>query len=312
MALKTALRKKILALALAGLASFGLTACGGAGSGNGTIIYANHQNGDAFTDSLQAAFKQQADSAGWQVEYLDGKGDGNLQIDQIAEVIEKKPSAIVLIPVDGVSIVPTVKQANEAGIPIISVNRYAEGGESFKAYSDDLEAGRLQAEFMAKNLPQNAKVVYLKGTSGQKSADQRWESFQKNCLERRKDIELLAMADAQWSTAEAMKDMSLWLEMFPKIDGVVCGNDSMAIGAIAALRSAGRLQGVFISAVDATEPGLKAVAAGDLSQTVKQDAEGQAKATFELVKASLQGGTPADIEVPYTSITRENVAQYLK
>lgn len=312
MALKTAWQKSFFALALAGLASFSLSACGGSGGGNGTIIYANHQDGDAFTDVLEAAFKKQAEGEGWQVEYLDGKSDGNLQIDQLAEAIEKKPGAIVLIPVDGVSIIPTVKQANEAGIPIVSVNRYAEDGETFKAYSDDMEAGRLQSEFMVANLPQNAKVVYLKGMSGQKSADQRWESFQRNCLDKRKDIELLAMADAQWSTAEAMKDMSLWLEMFPKIDGVVCGNDSMAIGAIAALRSAGRLQGVLISAVDATPAGLKAVAAGELSQTVRQDAEGQAKATFDLVKAALQGGKPADIEVPYTSITRENVAQYLK
>ena len=72
--------------------------------------------------------------------------------DQLAEAIDKKPGAIVLLPADSASIVPTVKQANEAGIPIICVNRFPEGGDYLKSYSDDAEAGRMQGEFMAANL----------------------------------------------------------------------------------------------------------------------------------------------------------------
>jgi len=308
------LRKKALgATAALALTVMALAGCGGsAGGGSGTVIYANYKDGDGFTDTLRDEFKAQASSTGWQVEYLDGKNDGNFQIDQLNEALEKKPSAIVLLPADSASIVPTVQKANEMGIPIVCVNRFPDGGEYSKSYSDDLEAGRMQGEFMAARLPQGAKVVYLKGASGNAAAEGRWEGFKKYCLDKRSDVKLLAFADANWSTAEAMKDMSLWLDMFPQIDGVICGNDGMAMGAIAALKGAGRLSGVLISGVDATGDALAAIKTGEMAQTVKQDAAGQAKGVFSLVQQSMQGQKPDNVLVPYTSITRENVSQFAK
>ena len=308
------LRKKALgATAALALTVMALAGCGGsAGGGSGTVIYANYKDGDGFTDTLRDEFKAQASSTGWQVEYLDGKNDGNFQIDQLNEALEKKPSAIVLLPADSASIVPTVQKANEMGIPIVCVNRFPDGGEYSKSYSDDLEAGRMQGEFMAARLPQGAKVVYLKGASGNAAAEGRWEGFKKYCLDKRSDVKLLAFADATWSTAEAMKDMSLWLDMFPQIDGVICGNDGMAMGAIAALKGAGRLSGVLISGVDATGDALAAIKTGEMAQTVKQDATGQAKGVFSLVQQSMQGQKPDNVLVPYTSITRENVSQFAK
>ena len=308
------LRKKALgATAALALTVMALAGCGGsAGGGSGTVIYANYKDGDGFTDTLRDEFKAQASSTGWQVEYLDGKNDGNFQIDQLNEALEKKPSAIVLLPADSASIVPTVQKANEMGIPIVCVNRFPDGGEYSKSYSDDLEAGRMQGEFMAARLPQGAKVVYLKGASGNAAAEGRWEGFKKYCLDKRSDVKLLAFADANWSTAEAMKDMSLWLDIFPQIDGVICGNDGMAMGAIAALKGAGRLSGVLISGVDATGDALAAIKTGEMAQTVKQDAAGQAKGAFSLVQQSMQGQKPDNVLVPYTSITRENVSQFAK
>ena len=306
-------RKKAIGAAVAALfAATCLAGCGGSAGGNGTVIYANYKDGDGFTDGLKESFKAQADSAGFQVEYLDGKNDGNFQIDQLSEAIEKKPDAIVLLPADSFSIVPTVQRANEEGIPIICVNRFPAGGEYLKSYLDDAEAGRMQGEYMVAHLPQGAQVVYLKGSSGNAAAEQRWEGFKKYCLDRRSDVKLVAMADANWSTAEAMKDMSLWLDMFPKIDGVICGNDGMAMGAIAALKGAGRLSGVLISGVDATSDGLAAIRAGEMAQTVKQDAEGQAAGVFQLVQSSIKGQKPENVLVPFTSITRENVSQFAK
>jgi inositol transport system substrate-binding protein len=307
-------RKKVMGAAVAvALAVSTLAGCGGsAGSGNGTVIYANYKDGDGFTDILRDEFKSQASGAGWQVEYLDGKNDGNFQIDQLNEALEKKPDAIVLLAVDSSSVVPTVQKANEAGIPIICVNRFPEGGEYSKSYSDDVEAGRMQGEFMAAKLPQGAKVVYLKGASGNTAAEGRWEGFKKYCLDKRPDVKMVAFADANWSTAEAMRDMTLWLDMFPQIDGVICGNDGMAMGAIAAMKGAGRLSGVLVSGVDATGDALNAIKAGEMAQTVKQDAQGQAKGVFTLVQQSLQGQKPQDVLVPFTSITRENVSQFAK
>ena len=204
-----------------------------------------------------------------------------------------------------------IEKANAAGIPIIRINRDISGGKFVSSVSDDREAGRMQGEFMAKNLPQGAKIVYMNGEMTQSGAKKRWEGFKEACLDKRPDIQLLASADCSWNEAVALRQMSLWLKLFPQIDGVVGANDDMALGAIRALRDAGRLEGVLVSGVDATDAALKAVSDGTMSQTVKQDADKTAEAIAGLLQKSLSGTAPTDdVKVPFTEITRDNISQF--
>jgi inositol transport system substrate-binding protein len=233
-----------------------------------------------------------------------------MQIDQLNEVMGQKPAAIVLLPVDGYAVIPVVEKVNAAQIPLIATNRDLNGGQFAHVMSDESQAGRLQGEYMAKHLPPNAQIVYFMGESSQKSAVARWEGFKAACLDKRPDIQLLAKADANWSEAEGLKDMTLWLQIYPQIDAVVCGNDNMALGALHALKAAGK-SGVLISGVDAVDDALKAVAAGDMSQTVKQDADKTAEAIAGLLQKSLSGTAPTDdVKVPFTEITRDNISQF--
>jgi inositol transport system substrate-binding protein len=164
---------------------------------------------------------------------------------------------------------------------------------------------------MAKHLPQGAKIVYLMGESRLNAAIARWEGFKAACLDKRPDIQLLAKADANWSEAEGLKDMTLWLQVYPQIDAVVAGNDNIALGALKALKAAGRDQGVIVSGVDAMDYAVKAVAAGEMSQTVKQDADKTAEGIANLLKTALSGTIPTDeVKVPFTEITKENAAQF--
>ncbi len=308
------LKKTMAACVLALSAALMFGGCGdSSGGGGGKVVYLNYKDGDTFGDMIRDSFAAKAQSAGMNVEFLNAKGDGNLQIDQLNAVIADGASAIVLLPVDGTSIVPTVEKANAAGIPIVSPHRDLNGGKFVAAFSDDREAGRMQGEYMAKNLPPGAKVVYLMGESTQKGAIKRWEGFKEACLDKRPDVQLLSKVDAKWSKAQGMKSLTLWMKLFPQIDGVIAANDNMALGAIQALKDAGRLQGVLISGVDATEAGLKAVQAGEMVQTVKQDAKGKAEGAFSLLEASLKGTPPTEgVQVPFTSITKENITQFVK
>ena len=308
------LTRKCLLFLLTVLGCFLLAGCGSSGiGGSGKVIYANHNDADAFAMQLKDTFAEKAKAAGLDVEFLDAKGDSNLQIDQLNEAISSGAGAIVLLAADGSSIVKTIEKANDAGIPVITVNRSVAGGKVLRAYSDDVEAGRMQGEYMASHLPPNAKIVYLQGDGTQSSAVGRWEGFKAACLDKPPDIQLLSFVDAGWSKAEALKTMTLWMNMFPEINGVVAANDEMALGAIQALKAANRLNGCLVTGVDATPAGLAAVEAGELSQTVKQDAEGQAAGAVTLVQGFLSGKAPTEsLDIPFTSITRENVAQFVK
>ena len=291
-------------------ACLSLTGCGLPGASSDRVIYANYDDGDGFCAQIKDAFAAKAKADGIEVEFLDAKNDGNIQIDQLNEAIGRGAGAIILLAADGSSIVKTIEKANDAGIPIITVNRSVEGGKVLRAYSDDVEAGRMQGEYMASHLPPNAKIVYLQGDETQSSAVGRWEGFKAACLDKRPDIRLLSFVDAGWSKAEALKTMMLWMNMFPEINGVVAGNDEMALGAIAALKGANRLNGCLVSAVDATPAGLAAVEAGEMAQTVKQDAKAQGEGALTLAEGFLKGNPPSgDLAIPFTSITADNLAQ---
>ena len=297
-------------LLLVPAACLGLLGCGLTGVRSERIIYANYDDRDGFCAQIKDAFAAKAKADGIDVEFLDAKNDGNMQIDQLNEEIGKGAGAIILLAVDGSIIVKTIEKANDAGIPIITVNRSVAGGRVLRAYSDDVEAGRMQGAYMAANLPLNAKIVYLQGDATQGSAVGRWEGFKEACLDKRPDIQLLSFVDAGWSKAEALKTMTLWMKMFPEINGVVAGNDEMALGAIAALKGANRLSGCLISGVDATPAGLAAVKAGEMAQTVKQDAKAQGEGALTLAEGFLKGNPPSgDLAIPFTSITADNLAQ---
>ena len=291
-------------------ACLSLAGCGLPGASSDRVIYANYDDGDGFCAQIKDAFAAKAKADGIEVEFLDAKNDGNMQIDQLNEAISSGAGAIILLAADGSSIVKTIEKANDAGIPIITVNRSVAGGKVLRAYSDDVEAGRMQGEYMASHLPPDAKIVYLQGDGTQSSAVGRWEGFKAACLDKRPDIQLLSFVDAGWSKAEALKTMMLWMNMFPEINGVVAGNDEMALGAIAALKGANRLAGCLVSAVDATPAGLAAVEAGEMAQTVKQDAKAQGEAALTLAEGFLKGNPPSgDLAIPFTSITSDNIAQ---
>lgn len=297
-------------LLLLPVACLSLTGCGLPGASSDRVIYANYDDGDGFCTQIKDAFAAKAKADGIEVEFLDAQNDGNMQIDQLNEAISSGAGAIILLAADGSSIVKTIEKANDAGIPIITVNRSVAGGKVLRAYSDDVEAGRMQGEYMASHLPPNAKIVYLQGDGTQSSAVGRWEGFKAACLDKRPDIQLLSFVDAGWSKAEALKTMMLWMNMFPEINGVVAGNDEMALGAIAALKGANRLAGCLVSAVDATPAGLAAVEAGEMAQTVKQDAKAQGEAALTLAEGFLKGNPPSgDLAIPFTSITSDNIAQ---
>lgn len=308
---------RMMLLALATV--FMVAGCGGDNSDkvsnpDGAVAFAIHEQTDGIPGKLLNDVKAKSEGAGWQFVNEIAGGNANLQLDQVNKMVDDKAAAIVVIAQNGDSIVPAVKRANEAGIPVIATNRDINGGVFTNVINNERQAGELQADYMAAHLPQNAKVVYIKGDMTISAAVNRYEGFKEAIKAKRPDVEIIASnSTGDWSEAQGIRELSLWLGMYPQIDGVAAANDYMAMGAIKAMKAAGRFnESVIVCGVDSIDDALASIAAGELKMTVKQDANKIVETIMGLLQQIKQGQSPekGDVLVPMIAITKDNLSQY--
>ena len=306
-------KKNILLAVIALLALvFCAAGCGG-NKEKDRVAYLMYNDRAVFNSLIKQEFDRIAGMHNQPVEYMDAEGDAEKQIGQLEEAVKQGIKTIVLVAVDEEKLAPAVEKAVEAGVSVIAVNRHVRTPKVFGVYPDEYGAGKLQAEYMERNLPMGARIVYLQGTASQSSARERWEGFKERCLDRRRDVHLLDRRDGGYSREEGKRIMKEWLEKYPHVDAVVCGNDEMALGALEALKEAGRSRGCMVSGIDATEEALEAIAAGDMVQTVRQDAAHQAAGAYQMLDEIIRGANrQADIVSPFVSITKDNLAEFRK
>ena len=242
--------------------------------------------------------------------------DAQLQVEkQIADVeslIAQKVNVIIALPMDYEAMEPAVLAANQAGIPFIAFRAAVAGGKYTYCGSNDVEAGRLQAEWCVEKLPKDAKILYMSGTLGMDTTTLRMKGFKELIAAKRPDVKILAELDGKFDRAEGMRIMEDWIQSFPDFSAVVCANDQMALGAIEAMKGARRLEGISVLGVDAVEDALLAIRDGDMTMSAYQNANAQAKAVAEMAHKISAGQQVTDHYIPFEVVTLANVANYLK
>lgn len=278
------------------------------------IGYTNMSDQDVFCTIIKNHFIEELKkNPQIELQAMDAAGDQKKQLAQIDRFIAQRVNAIVVAPVDYEGVVPGIKRANAAGIPVIALGIQSNGGEYVFVGSKSYDAGKLQGQYMKEHLPPNAKVLYLKGTSGLYHSTERLQGFIDFCLAKRPDIQVLASKDAGYDKEKAMEITAEWLEKYPQIDGIIAANDQMALGALQALKKSQRLSGVMISGIDGVEEVCKAIKAGEISQSIEQDGIGQAAKAYEVLETILKGEKPPkEVILPFVPITKDNVDDYIK
>jgi inositol transport system substrate-binding protein len=278
-----------------------------------TIGYTFHSAQDVYQNTLKNEFVKAAEEKGAKVRVIDPLLDIERQAAAIENFITLGVDAIVCSPLDYEGAIPGVLAANRAGIPYVALNSEI-GGDGDFVYVGSLnyDAGIIQGEYMAKVLPQDAKIVYLRGTEGMEHTMARRKGVQDALLDKRPDVKLLAEQTAKFDRAEGMRVMEDWIQAYPEIDGVLSANDQMALGSLEALKGAG-IEGVLIAGIDGTTEAQQCVKEGTFAITVLQDAKGQAATALQAALDLIEGKkVEKRIIVPFKPITKENVDQYLK
>ncbi|WP_169083856.1 D-ribose ABC transporter substrate-binding protein [Paenibacillus sp. PL91] len=200
---------------------------------------------------------------------VDAQDDAAKQASSIEDLIQQKVDVIIINPTDSAAIIPAVESANAAGIPVITVDRTADGGKVMTHIASDNKAGgALAAQFIAEQLGGTGNVVELEGIPGSSAARERGAGFNEE-IAKSSGIKIAAKQPADFDRAKGLTVMENILQGNKDIKAVFAHNDEMALGALKAIEAAGAT-GILVVGFDATDDAVKEVFAGKLSATVAQ------------------------------------------
>lgn len=307
--------KKLLSL-LAALALVA-TACNGDDNGGDTpgadgdvtigLSVSTLQN--PFFVSLRDGAQEAADGAGAQLLVADAQDDAQTQANDIEDLITQGVDVIVVNPVDSSAIVSSIESANSAGIPVLTVDRGADGGEVVShVASDNVLGGELAGEYLFDQIGGQGQVAQLEGVAGTSAARDRGQGFQ-NALDAAGDVELVASQTANFNREEGLNVAENILQANAALDGFFAQNDEMALGAVEAARGAGA--DLVIVGFDATDDALAAIEAGDMDATIAQQPVEMGRTAVENAIAVAQGeSVDAEVGVDVQLVTAENVGEF--
>ncbi|MCY1329155.1 D-threitol-binding protein [compost metagenome] len=255
---------------------------------------------------------------GVELQIEDAQNDVSKQQSQIQNFIAAGVTAIIVNPVDTDATAAMSKIAADAGIPLVYVNREPVNVDTLpekQAFvaSNEQESGTLQTQEICKMLGGKGKAVVMMGELSNQAARMRTKDIHDVlATDQCKGIEIVEEQTANWSRTQGSDLLTNWLSAGVEFDAVIANNDEMAIGAVQALKAAGRsMDSVVIGGIDATQDALAAMAAGDLDVTVFQNAAGQGQGSVDAALKLAKGeAVDKKVYIPFELVTKENLDKY--
>lgn len=243
------------------------------------------------------------------------KGDTNTESNLIDTAITNQSVAIVLDPANADGSIGNIQRAVDAGIPVILVNAEInqEGLAIAQLVSNNAQGAALGAQTWVEALGDAGTYVEFVGAPSDNNAATRSNGYA-TVLSQYPDLVPVGQEVANWDRTEGYNKMQALLQANPEIAGVIAGNDEMALGAVAAMKEAGRFEGVVVGGFDGSPDAVEAVRSGELAYTILQPVAVFSAEAIRQVDAYLTtGSTGVDAEKQLFDcllITAENVDQY--
>lgn len=234
-----------------------------------SVIVNDPANPYWFTEGEVA--KATAEELGYTATVSAHRGDTNVESNLVDAAITNNAVAIILDPANADGSVGVVRKATDAGIPVFLVN--AEINESGIAIgqlvSNNAQGAALGAIAWQEIVGEEAKYVEFYGNPADNNAATRSNGYN-TVLSQYPGLEKVAEEVANWDRTQGYNKMQSIMQATPEFNAVISGNDEMALGAIAAMKEAGRLDGVTVGGFDGSPDAVEAIKAGEMAYTVLQ------------------------------------------
>jgi ribose transport system substrate-binding protein len=315
---------KLIKILSATAATAALTVAGAASAETMRIgITQNNVGVDSYQTTYEKAFIAAAEAnPNVEVVVLDAGGDVARQIAQMEDLIQQEVNAIIIWPTNGEAVIPAVRKAHSAGIPVVVTNsNIAEAGFDFVATfsgPDNITQGSRSAEIMcdrfkALGTENEARVVQISGQPGYTTAIERQKGFDDRLPEVCPNVTLVETQPGDWNREKSQQVMEAFLVKYDDIDGVYAGDDNMGVGALNAANAAGRTKGITFVGATNFSVGYEAMERGEywgsIYQSPVDDAEAALQSAIDLISGK---------ELPFLNyfdtpkITQENMKEFTK
>ncbi|WP_263139606.1 sugar ABC transporter substrate-binding protein [Pseudomonas sp. RIT-PI-AD] len=265
-------------------------------------------------DGAKAYQKEHAEQFDLVSNGIKDESDTANQIRIVEQMIVSRVDALVIAPADSKALVPVVKKAMDAGIRVVNIDNRLDA-EVLKSKGiqvpfvgpDNRKGARLVGEYLAKRLQPGDQVGIIEGVSTTTNAQQRTAGF-KDAMEGA-GMKIVSVQSGAWEIDKGNAVASAMLNEYPDLKALLAGNDSMALGAVSAIRAAGKagkVQVVGYDNIKAIKPMLKD---GRVLATADQFAAKQAVFGIEAALKALkgeasQGDAEGVIETPVELVTQ--------
>jgi len=276
---KPVVKKTVTAASAVLMCAAALAGCGddsASGGEDGNIVMGFAQVGaeSGWRTANTESIKESAADAGFELKFSDAQGKQENQIKAIRSFIQQKVDVIAFSPVVESGWDTVLMEAKRANIPVILTDRAVDSADTslYKTFlgSDFVEEGKKAGEWLVDNVTGPTNVVELQGTTGAAPAIDRKEGFE-NVIKSKPDIRIVASQTGDFTRSGGKQVMEAFLKSQPDIDVVYAHNDDMGLGAIEAMKAAGKKPGVDIKiiTVDAVKDGMTALANGEINFIVE-------------------------------------------
>ena len=205
---------------------------------------------------------------------IENEQDVNKQVDLMEQMIGRHVNVIVIAPANSKALVPVCKKAQDAGIIVINIDNKLDDATLKDQKTtipfvgpDNRLGAHLAGDYLAKQLNAGEEVAIIDGMPGAFNAEQRHLGFQDSMIGA--GAKIVASQAADWDTAKANSVAGALLPQHPQLKAILCANDSMALGVVAALNSANRKQ-VKVVGFDNISAVQQMIKAGQVLCTIDQ------------------------------------------
>ena len=250
---------------------------------------------------------------------VDAAGDTAKQVGQVENFLAQGMDAVVILPVDTTATGPMTKAIVKAGKPLVYVNRKPEKLPKGVVYvgSKSIDAGVMNMEELGKAMGGKGNLTILIGELSDEPAHGRTDGIKQVVKEQFPNIKVTREQTGHWKREPGKTIMEDWLASGQQIDGVAANNDEMALGALQAIKAAGKIGKIPVGGTDGTHDALESMGKGELNNTVFQDpvAQGEEAVNAAYLMAKHESNPKAvdsNVWIPYQKITKENYKSFMK